>query len=82
MRVPERFGVERGWCGSGRPGGRGGPHVVWEALGVVKVAESWDPTDRDPPNLSHGPRKSPLETPNPPRDPQIPTGLSQLPFDL
>lgn len=33
------------------------------------------------PSVPHGPPKSPLETPNPPRDPQIPTGLSQLPVD-
>lgn len=64
LRVPERwFGIPRhrfmvggGWCASERPRGRlavregrRGPHVVWEVLGVVKEAESWDPADGNPP---------------------------------
>lgn len=67
----ERFGVEGGWSGSGRPRrdfavqeGRGSPRVVWEALGVVKVAESWHPSERDPQSPHGPPPKSLLGTPN------------------
>lgn len=79
----ERFGVEGGWSGSGRrrrdfpvQESRGGPHVVWESLGVVKVAESWHPFERDP-QSPHGP---PQISPRNSKPSQIPTGLSQLPF--
>lgn len=51
----ERFGVEGGWCGSGHPRrdlavqeSRGDLHMVWEAIMLVKVEESWGRTDRDP----------------------------------
>lgn len=72
----ERFGVEGGWSGSGRPRrdfavqeGRGSPHVVWEALGVVKVAESWHPSERDP-QSPHGPPQISPRNSKPPKSRQ------------